>query len=1232
MDEQLAKSRDHVGLTCGGFDFSELEGPFCIEIFAGSGRLTAALRNRGLDAFGIDWKGGKIQPETAALLHLDLTIASEVAKLMRLLDHPSLVYVHLAPPCGTASRARGIRPGPPPLRSERFPMGVPGLRQRSARDATRVEAANALYELTARVIIRMTQRNIAWSLENPSGSLFWLFPAVAAALRSTGASRVDCQSCMWGSGRPKWTAFAYWPAEWMACLHRRCDGRHPHRPWGKLAGGGWATAQECVYPQRLCQAISDALLRFLQRPRGPPLPIINSKIVPRHKKRARPDRAAAGIQPRGAKAVRLLPEFEKVIPIRVSCAIGDPRARAGFKWPKCSFHGVHIPEGSRTVRVIFAGAGDTKEEDEAASNEGWAEQVRPSVASFKSTLPPLPRGFTPSAQAADRTSPRGARASLRLPTRGCIRDVSYHVGPEDVYIGREHRLRSGRFLPCSPWHNPFKLAACRDRSECVEKFRAHLLADAHLCSDLAALAGKRLLCHCPQWASCHGDVIIEEFAARHVEMHKGATIFIGIHSDPATFTSKALMVEHPFEAIVLEPALLDGITLRATRSVAEVTSRRRAALAHWTSVSRSLEVREAALHRAMHPEVEAVMANKRLLLLREMLRAIGFPSTEALFHCLCAGFPVVGEFPRTGVFPPDDRRPERELTDLWRSSRQAVDRLLREDGGSGDPEVDEFVLDESLLEVERGWLEGPFSPEDLNEDLGHWIPNRRFGVRQGGCCRAIDDFSESGVNSALGAVETIDPDNLDRVIVNAKAHIEAFCAADHERSEQSPFRGLVRHPDHEQAVLVARMFDLASAYRQLARAPWHASVTVIAVWHPGRIRWVFFKQRALAFGSSASVLSFNWVSKALSMVIVQVLFSGSTCFYDDFTVLEVQALASSTDESITELFALLGFDLKDLPTFADVIEPLGAVLDLRASRDRPASAFLANRVSRIDEIERDVGALCAADSGPTLRTMAKIRGRLLFSRSLCFGRVGGNAMRAITVETSRSTSASGVSEELRSALRSLVRHLRASPPRLISVAEPTFALLISDGSWEDGDALNPVGGIGAVLLDREDRSVRFFRWSAPRDLALVLASRRGGNPIHQLELCPVLVALKLWSVALQGRCTLCLVDNEASKAALVAGASCNATSAGIVADVDDTAAALGARLYYERVPSPSNLADPPSRGRPPPQVPGWPAATEVPVPKQLHLRLLLLLRRVVAAPDGADRGQRPAGALTCEHP
>ena len=59
-----------------------------------------------------------------------------------------------------------------------------------------------------------------------------------------------------------------------------------------------------------------------------------------------------------------------------------------------------------------------------------------------------------------------------------------------------------------------------------------------------------------------------------------------------------------------------------------------------------------------------------VLLFRDMLREIDFPSTNDLVH-LCRGFPLAGAFPLTGIFHPAVRDAELAIEDLWKCSSSA---------------------------------------------------------------------------------------------------------------------------------------------------------------------------------------------------------------------------------------------------------------------------------------------------------------------------------------------------------------------------------------------------------------------------------------------------------------------------------------------------------------------------------------------------------------------------------
>ena len=110
------------------------------------------MRSAGFNAWAVDYKKNKLQPESPAYLRFDLCLADHKRTFWRLLQHPRLLYVHFAPPCGTCSRARKIHIKdamyrPVPLRSELHPRGLPGLQQQDPPQFMRVQLANELYDL-----------------------------------------------------------------------------------------------------------------------------------------------------------------------------------------------------------------------------------------------------------------------------------------------------------------------------------------------------------------------------------------------------------------------------------------------------------------------------------------------------------------------------------------------------------------------------------------------------------------------------------------------------------------------------------------------------------------------------------------------------------------------------------------------------------------------------------------------------------------------------------------------------------------------------------------------------------------------------------------------------------------------------------------------------------------------------------------------------------------------------
>ena len=191
-----------------------------------------------------------------------------------------MAYVHMGPPCGTASRAREKKipqwlkeqgaPEPQPLRSVRFPRGLPGLKEN---EAVKVEKANAIYDFCCEVAKHCIQNEIGFTIENPTNSYLWYLSDFAMLALEASVHKVSFHACMWGAKRAKRTSLLT-NMEAMRDMAKECDGQHEHLPWGVRWKDGWsfATAEECEYPAQMCTAIASraAAHASLSRPNVPP--------------------------------------------------------------------------------------------------------------------------------------------------------------------------------------------------------------------------------------------------------------------------------------------------------------------------------------------------------------------------------------------------------------------------------------------------------------------------------------------------------------------------------------------------------------------------------------------------------------------------------------------------------------------------------------------------------------------------------------------------------------------------------------------------------------------------------------------------------------------------------------------------------------------------------------------------------------------------------------------------
>ena len=129
------------------------------------------------------------------------------------------------------------------------------------------------------------------------------------------------------------------------------------------------------------------------------------------------------------------------------------------------------------------------------------------------------------------------------------------------------------------------------------------------------------------------------------------------------------------------------------------------------------------------------------------------------------------------------------------------------------------------------------------------------------------------------------------------------------------------------------------------------------------------------------------------------------------------------------------------------------------------------------------------------------------------------------------------------------------------------------------DVESKTGGIGAVLLTSRGEVIEWFasQWMVRSASGPPVRTRSKSS---QMEAFPVLMAIDLWKERLSRRHLVAFVDKEGARLSIIRGRSPSLRLNGIVARICSLEEAHFVLAWYARVPSPSNVADAPSRDEP----------------------------------------------------
>lgn len=182
--------------------------PVFLEIFSGSGRLGRAV-HRACNWTVLLW-------DIEYGENYDLTRRKNQQLILHWMQSGQVRAGHLGTPCNSFFRARDRPGGPPRLRSDQLPLGLPNLRPC---DVQKVQIGNCLMRFTCRVLLLALQLFLPFSLENPQRSRLWLCPGVKAVCRKRRVETCDVTFCAFGTLWKKPTKFmaVHLPLDLLHC-------------------------------------------------------------------------------------------------------------------------------------------------------------------------------------------------------------------------------------------------------------------------------------------------------------------------------------------------------------------------------------------------------------------------------------------------------------------------------------------------------------------------------------------------------------------------------------------------------------------------------------------------------------------------------------------------------------------------------------------------------------------------------------------------------------------------------------------------------------------------------------------------------------------------------------------------------------------------------------------------------------------------------------------------------
>ena len=272
---------------------------------------------------------------------------------------------------------------------------------------------------------------------------------------------------------------------------------------------------------------------------------------------------------------------------------------------------------------------------------------------------------------------------------------------------------------------------------------------------------------------------------------------------------------------------------------------------------------------------------------------------------------------------------------------------------------------------------------------------------------------------------------------------------------------------------------------------------------------------------------------------------------------------------------MLGFRFArdKLAPFSTTTEMLGVVVDTSAKE----LVKVDNKETRKTDLVAEINKLL--ESGKMdAESLASLLGRVQYAELRIAGRRGKLALADIRECERGEMVKHGITLDAtsRRAFEILLERVSSGKPKTFSTEPDRPVLIFTDGAVETNQNDEVEATIGGVIF--VDGVVQAFGCHVDTQVLQEWMSELV-HPVGLTELYGVVVAFHLWKPFLQNRRVIIFCDNWTAVDVFIRGSSSLKLWRHLLLALEQSDDDSGNLVWMARVPSPSNIADPPSRGQ-----------------------------------------------------